>query len=57
MFYDAKKAQDFASKLLEEGIYVIGFSTLLYPEGMLELGYKFLQRILKIKSSRLYRLL
>jgi glycine C-acetyltransferase len=25
MLYDAKLAQDFATKLLEEGIYVIGF--------------------------------
>jgi glycine C-acetyltransferase len=28
MLYDAKVAQEFASKLLEEGIYVIGF---FYP--------------------------
>ena len=28
MLYDAKKAQDFANALLEEGIYVIGF---FYP--------------------------
>ena len=28
MLYDAKLSQDFANKLLEEGIYVIGF---FYP--------------------------
>ena len=28
MLYEAKLAQDFASKLLEEGIYVVGF---FYP--------------------------
>jgi glycine C-acetyltransferase len=28
MLYDAKLAQDFASRLLDEGIYVIGF---FYP--------------------------
>lgn len=31
--YDAKKAQDFASKLLEEGIYVIGFFYPVVPRG------------------------
>ncbi len=33
MLYDAKKAQDFAAKLLEEGIYVIGFSYPVVPKG------------------------
>lgn len=33
MLYDAKKAQDFASKLLEEGIYVIGFFYPVVPRG------------------------
>lgn len=33
MLYDDKKAQDFASKLLEEGIYVIGFFYPVVPRG------------------------
>jgi glycine C-acetyltransferase len=33
MLYDAKKTQDFASKLLEEGIYVIGFFYPVVPRG------------------------
>jgi len=33
MLYDAKKVQDFASKLLEEGIYVIGFFYPVVPRG------------------------
>jgi glycine C-acetyltransferase len=33
MLYDSKKAQDFASKLLEEGIYVIGFFYPVVPRG------------------------
>lgn len=33
MLYDAKLAQDFASDLLEEGIYVIGFSFPVVPRG------------------------
>ena len=33
MFGDAKLAQDFASKMLEEGIYVIGFSFPVVPKG------------------------
>ncbi|MDZ7776218.1 MAG: glycine C-acetyltransferase [Bacteroidales bacterium] len=33
MLYDAKKAQDFAAKLLQEGIYVIGFSYPVVPKG------------------------
>jgi len=32
MIYDAKKAQDFAAKLLKEGIYVIGFSYPVVPK-------------------------
>ena len=31
MLYDAKLAQDFAAKLLDEGIYVIGFSFPVVP--------------------------
>lgn len=33
MLYDAKKAQDFATKLLEEGIYVVGFFYPVVPKG------------------------
>ncbi len=34
MLYDAKLAQDFAAKLLEEGIYVIGFSYPVVPKDL-----------------------
>jgi len=33
MLYDAKLAQEFASKMLEEGIYVIGFYYPVVPQG------------------------
>ena len=33
MLYEAKLAQDFAAKLLDEGIYVIGFSYPVVPNG------------------------
>jgi glycine C-acetyltransferase len=33
MLYDAKLSQDFASKLLDEGIYVIGFYYPVVPKG------------------------
>jgi glycine C-acetyltransferase len=33
MLYDAKLAQDFATQLLEEGIYVIGFFYPVVPKG------------------------
>jgi glycine C-acetyltransferase len=33
MLYDAKLAQEFASRLLEEGIYVIGFYYPVVPKG------------------------
>ena len=33
MLYDAKLAQEFSSKLLEEGIYVIGFFYPVVPQG------------------------
>ena len=33
MIYDARRAQDMAERLLEEGIYVIGFSYPVVPEG------------------------
>jgi glycine C-acetyltransferase len=33
MLYDAKLAQEFASTLLEEGIYVIGFFFPVVPKG------------------------
>jgi glycine C-acetyltransferase len=33
MLYDAKLAQTFAAKLLDEGIYVIGFFYPLVPKG------------------------
>ncbi len=33
MLYDAKVAQDFAAKMLEEGIYVIGFFYPVVPQG------------------------
>jgi len=33
MLYDAKLASDFAAKLLDEGIYVIGFSFPVVPKG------------------------
>jgi glycine C-acetyltransferase len=34
MLYDAVIAQEFAAKLLEEGIYVIGFFFPVVPKGM-----------------------
>lgn len=34
MLYDAKLAQDFAAKLLDEGIYVIGFFFPVVPKGL-----------------------
>ncbi len=34
MLYDAKLSQDFASRLLEEGIYVIGFYYPVVPKGL-----------------------
>ncbi|MDD3741563.1 MAG: aminotransferase class I/II-fold pyridoxal phosphate-dependent enzyme, partial [Bacteroidales bacterium] len=34
MLYDAKLAQDFAAKLLDEGIYVIGFYYPVVPKGL-----------------------
>jgi glycine C-acetyltransferase len=33
MLYDARLSQDFASKLLNEGIYVIGFYYPVVPQG------------------------
>jgi len=33
MLYDAKRSQDFANRLLEEGIYVIGFFYPVVPKG------------------------
>ena len=33
MLYDAKLSQDFAEKLLEEGVYVIGFYYPIVPKG------------------------
>jgi glycine C-acetyltransferase len=33
MLYDAKLSQDFAAKLLDEGIYVIGFYYPVVPKG------------------------
>ena len=33
MLYDAKLSQDFASRLLDEGIYVIGFYYPVVPKG------------------------
>jgi glycine C-acetyltransferase len=33
MLYDAKLAQEFAARLLEEGIYVIGFFYPVVPKG------------------------
>jgi glycine C-acetyltransferase len=33
MLYDAKLSQDFATKLLDEGIYVIGFYFPVVPKG------------------------
>jgi len=33
MLYDAKLSQEFASKLLKEGIYVIGFYYPVVPKG------------------------
>jgi glycine C-acetyltransferase len=33
MLYDAKLSQDFAAKMLEEGIYVIGFYFPVVPKG------------------------
>ena len=34
MLYDAKLSQDFARKLLDEGIYVIGFYYPVVPKGL-----------------------
>ena len=34
MLYDAVKAQEFAAKLLDEGIYVIGFFFPVVPKGL-----------------------
>ncbi len=34
MLYDAKLAQEFATKLLDEGIYVIGFFYPVVPKDM-----------------------
>ena len=36
MLYDAKIVQEMSSKLLDEGIYVMGFYYLLYLETKLE---------------------
>jgi glycine C-acetyltransferase len=33
MLYDAKLAQEFASKMLEKGIYVVGFYFPVVPKG------------------------
>jgi glycine C-acetyltransferase len=33
MLYDAKLSQDFAARLLKEGIYVIGFYYPVVPQG------------------------
>ena len=33
MLYDAQLSQDFAAKMLEEGIYVIGFYYPVVPKG------------------------
>ncbi|MCK5775206.1 MAG: aminotransferase class I/II-fold pyridoxal phosphate-dependent enzyme, partial [Bacteroidales bacterium] len=33
MLYDAKLSQDFATKLLDEGVYVIGFYFPVVPKG------------------------
>jgi glycine C-acetyltransferase len=33
MLYDAKLSQEFAAKLLDEGIYVIGFYYPVVPQG------------------------
>ncbi|MDB5110476.1 MAG: kbl, partial [Mucilaginibacter sp.] len=33
MLYDAKLAQEFAAKMLDEGIYVIGFYYPVVPQG------------------------
>ncbi|RZK22480.1 MAG: aminotransferase class I/II-fold pyridoxal phosphate-dependent enzyme, partial [Hymenobacter sp.] len=33
MLYDAKLAQDFAAKMLDEGIYVVGFYYPVVPQG------------------------
>jgi glycine C-acetyltransferase len=33
MLYDAKLSQEFAARLLEEGIYVIGFCYPVVPKG------------------------
>ena len=33
MLYDAKLAQDFAARMLEKGVYVVGFCYPVVPEG------------------------
>ena len=46
MLYDAKLSQEMADKLLEEGIYVIGFFYPVVPKEKQEL-YNFLQHTTK----------
>lgn len=63
MLYDAKKAQDFASKLLEEGIYIIGFFYPVVPRGKARIRvqisaahsedqiFKAVQAFIKVRNS------
>lgn len=50
MLYDAPLAQKFASELLKEGIYVIGFFFPVVPKGKAGSGFRFLQDIALNKS-------
>lgn len=45
MLYDAKLSQQMADKLLDEGIYVIGFFYPVVPKARLESEYNYLLRI------------
>ncbi|MCK7537527.1 MAG: hypothetical protein MZV63_44520 [Marinilabiliales bacterium] len=40
MLYDAKLSQEFAAKLLNEGIYVIGFYYPVVPKEKAESGFR-----------------
>jgi glycine C-acetyltransferase len=41
MLYDAKLAQNFAEKMMENGVYVIGFFYPVVPKGKRELEFSF----------------
>jgi glycine C-acetyltransferase len=47
MLYDAKLAQNFAEKMMENGVYVIGFFYPVVPKGKPELEFSFRLDILE----------